>query len=74
MIRSMQEEERVLKEQGDVILKRRGEAGVRRKEAEEQVGRLVVWLFVWFVGLSAGQPVTIVVILYYEKYVRLHPV
>lgn len=37
MIRSMQEEERTFSTQRDLLERRRGEAGQRRKGAEEQV-------------------------------------
>lgn len=41
MIRSMQEEERAFSAQRDLLDKRRGEAGERRKGAQEQVSTSV---------------------------------
>lgn len=45
MIRSMQEEERAFSEQRDLLERRRGAAGERRKGAEEQVRRCLLAVF-----------------------------
>lgn len=51
MIRSMQEEERALSTQRDLLEKRRAEAGQRRRGAEEHVSLLILCVEFYHVQL-----------------------